>query len=79
MRIAILIFDRITALAARLFDVPISIVSIVDHDRIWFKSHHGIEVQQIDREAGLCASAVALAREVGQGLQRAPGIAEPRH
>lgn len=51
-------FDRITALAARLFDVPISIVSIVDHDRIWFKSHHGIEVQQIDREAGLCASAV---------------------
>lgn len=51
-------FDRITALAARLFDVPISIVSIVDHDRIWFKSHYGIEVQQIDREAGLCASAV---------------------
>jgi GAF domain-containing protein len=51
-------FDRITALAARLFDVPISIVSIVDHDRIWFKSHHGIDVEQIDREPGLCASAV---------------------
>jgi hypothetical protein len=31
-------FDRATALAARLFDVPISIVSIVDEDRIWFKS-----------------------------------------
>ena len=28
-------FDRITALAARLFDVPIAIVSIVDSDRIW--------------------------------------------
>ena len=51
-------FDRITALAARLFDVPISIISIVDHDRIWFKSHHGIDVEQIDRDAGLCASAV---------------------
>ena len=51
-------FDRITALAARLFDVPVSIVSIVDHDRIWFKSHHGLEVEQIDREPGLCASAV---------------------
>ncbi len=51
-------FDRITTLAARLFDVPISIVSIVDHDRIWFKSHHGIEVQEIGRDAGLCASAV---------------------
>ncbi|MCW2508256.1 MAG: hypothetical protein JWP68_1404, partial [Modestobacter sp.] len=31
-------FERITALAARLFQVPISIVSIVDSDRIWFKS-----------------------------------------
>jgi len=27
-------FDRITALAARLFAVPIAIVSVVDHDRI---------------------------------------------
>jgi sigma-B regulation protein RsbU (phosphoserine phosphatase) len=51
-------FERITALAARLFQVPISIVSIVDSDRIWFKSHHGLDVDQIDREPGLCASAV---------------------
>jgi sigma-B regulation protein RsbU (phosphoserine phosphatase) len=51
-------FERITALAARLFDVPISIVSIVDSDRIWFKSHHGLDVEEIDREPGLCASAV---------------------
>ena len=51
-------FDRLTSLAARLFDVPISIISIVDHDRIWFKSHHGIDAEQIDREAGLCASAI---------------------
>ena len=51
-------FDRITALAARLFNVPIAIVSIVDHDRIWFKSHHGLQVEQIDRAPGLCASAI---------------------
>lgn len=51
-------FDRITELAARLFDVPISIISIVDKDRIWFKSHHGIDAEQIDREPGLCASAI---------------------
>jgi len=51
-------FDRITALAARLFDVPIAIVSVVDHDRIWFKSHHGLAVDQIGRDAGLCASAI---------------------
>ncbi|MHB1855157.1 MAG: hypothetical protein ACYCS2_08885, partial [Acidimicrobiales bacterium] len=36
------VFDRITALAARLFDVPIAAVSIVDTDRIWFKSRPGL-------------------------------------
>lgn len=51
-------FDRITAIAARRFRVPISIISIVDHDRIWFKSHHGVAVKQIDRDPGLCASAI---------------------
>lgn len=51
-------FDRITALAARRFGVPISIISIVDEDRIWFKSHYGLPVEQIDREPGLCASAI---------------------
>ncbi len=52
-------FDRITALAARLFDVPIALVTIVDHDRIWFKSKFGLEgVDEIGREPGLCASAV---------------------
>lgn len=51
-------FDRITALAARIFDVPISIVSIVESDRIWFKSRHGIDVTEIGRDPGLCASAI---------------------
>jgi GAF domain-containing protein len=51
-------FDRITALAARRFGVPIAIVSIVDEDRIWFKSHHGLQVDEIGRDPGLCASAI---------------------
>jgi GAF domain-containing protein len=52
-------FDRITRLASTVLGMPISIVSLVDHDRIWFKSAAGLEgVQQIDREPGLCASAI---------------------
>jgi tRNA A-37 threonylcarbamoyl transferase component Bud32 len=51
-------FDRIAALAARMFSVPVAIVSVVDHDRIWFKSHHGTEVSEIGRDPGLCASAI---------------------
>ncbi|UJH90844.1 GAF domain-containing protein [Antarcticibacterium sp. 1MA-6-2] len=51
-------FDHITRLAARLLNVPIAIVSLVDTDRIWFKSRYGVEVQEIGREPGLCASAI---------------------
>lgn len=52
-------FDRIAAMAARLFGVPIAIISVVDTDRIWFKSHHGLDgVTEIGREPGLCASAI---------------------
>ena len=51
-------FDDLTALAAKAFNVPIAIVSLVDKDRIWFKSHHGLEIEQIDRNPGLCASAI---------------------
>lgn len=51
-------FERITALAARIFDVPISIVSIVDAARIWFKAHRGIDIEAVDRDDGMCASAI---------------------
>lgn len=50
--------DRITALAARRFGVPIALITIVDADRIWFKSHHGLAVRDVAREPGLCASAI---------------------
>lgn len=51
-------FDRVTALAARYFDVPVALVSLVDEDRIWFKSRHGLEAEEIPRSPGLCASVI---------------------
>jgi eukaryotic-like serine/threonine-protein kinase len=48
-------FDRITAIATRLLKVPIALISIVDDDRIWFKSRQGIEADQVARDLGLCA------------------------
>jgi GAF domain-containing protein len=57
-------FDRITRLASTMLETPIAIVSLVDSDRIWFKSTAGLDgVQQIAREPGLCASAI-LGHEV---------------
>jgi phosphoserine phosphatase RsbU/P len=55
-------FDRITALASRLFHVPVSLVTIVDTDRIWLKSAHGLPgVDEVPRTPGLCASVVLQA------------------
>lgn len=56
-------FDHIAELAAGVFRVPIALISLVDQDRIWFKSHHGIDDLEVGREAGLCASAI-LAPEI---------------
>lgn len=54
-------FDRITQLAARICRTPVSTISVVDEDRIWFKSAHGVDVVETGRDPGLCASAVMQA------------------
>ncbi|MEJ7626247.1 MAG: GAF domain-containing protein [Ferruginibacter sp.] len=51
-------FDEITSLAAKVFDVPVAIISLVDTDRIWFKSAYGIDAEEIPRDPGLCSSAI---------------------
>lgn len=54
-----LAFDNLTELAAKYFRAPIALVSLVDSDRVWFKSTHGLaDIRQIDRGPGLCASAI---------------------
>jgi EAL domain-containing protein (putative c-di-GMP-specific phosphodiesterase class I)/GGDEF domain-containing protein len=47
-------FDRITRMAARLFDLPISAVSLTDADRQWFKSRVGVEHTAIPRLRAPC-------------------------
>jgi GAF domain-containing protein len=51
-------FDRITSLASQLFNVPVAITSLVDTDRVWFKSRHGLDLKEVKREPGLCASTI---------------------
>ncbi|BDI22274.1 protein kinase [Herbiconiux sp. L3-i23] len=47
--------DRVTALAARVLGTPISLLGIVDADRVWFKSKHGVDIEQIDRDPAFLA------------------------
>ena len=47
-------FDRLTALAARLFDAPIALVSLVEQERQWFKSAHGLCERQTSTSVSFC-------------------------
>lgn len=51
-------FDDLTALAAAICDTPISLISFVDKDRQWFKSHHGLDSRQTDRCHSFCSHAI---------------------
>ena len=39
-------YYKMTALAAKIFNVPIALITLVDSDRIWFKSSFGLEINQ---------------------------------
>ncbi|HEY9621606.1 MAG TPA: GAF domain-containing protein, partial [Crinalium sp.] len=51
-------FDRITKLAARLFHMPIALISLVDESRAWFKSCVGFDANEVPRDNTLCSFAV---------------------
>ena len=51
-------FDRLTRLAARLFDVPIALVNLVDANRLWSKSCVGLSAREHDRQDSFCATTI---------------------
>jgi diguanylate cyclase (GGDEF)-like protein/PAS domain S-box-containing protein len=67
-------FDRFTRLAAKCFEVPIALVSLVDENRQWFKSRCGLDVEQTARSIAFCSHAV----ELGDMLVVEDAVADPR-
>lgn len=51
-------FDRLVKLAARLFQVPIALISLVDRDRQFFKARVGLDICETSREVSFCAPAI---------------------
>ncbi len=41
-------YDRVTRLVSRTLRVPIAAIGIFDVDRVWVKSRHGVEVEELD-------------------------------
>ncbi len=67
-------FDRHADEIRSTLDVPVALVSLVDADRQWFKSHRGVDVVETPREMSLCAHAI-LGDDV---LQVEDTLADPR-
>ena len=53
-------FDYLAYLAQSWFDTPISLLTFVDEDRLWFKANLGLEhMRETKREGGFCSHGVA--------------------
>lgn len=61
------LFDDITELAAQICGAPISLITLLDINRQWFKSKKGLNISETPREISFCAHAI-----LGNGLFEIP-------
>ena len=55
--------DKITAMAAELFDTPVAAITLVDADRVWCKSRWGEAPVETPRRDALCDRTIQQPRQ----------------
>jgi hypothetical protein len=51
-------FDELRELAAHICGCPVSMISIIDRDRQWYKSKQGFDVAETQRDVAFCAHTI---------------------
>jgi|CXWL01.1.fsa_nt_gi diguanylate cyclase (GGDEF)-like protein/PAS domain S-box-containing protein len=51
-------FDDLVALAARICQAPVGLLTLVDTDRQWFKARFGLDIQETERDLSFCADTI---------------------
>lgn len=51
-------FDEVAELASRICETPVSLVSLVDTDRQWFKAEIGLGLSETSRDVSICSQAI---------------------
>ncbi|ARB92978.1 sensor domain-containing diguanylate cyclase [Legionella longbeachae] len=51
-------FDRVTRIACKLFEVPISVISFLEAERQWMKSTQGLDIKEAARKTSFCGHVI---------------------